>query len=187
MKKTLIGSALSTLALSLVSIAAFAAETAVTEKLLSRLLNQNLHGNLFEARNLPWQAGSYGLTINRAGDANISSANGAIKITVPLQTSIVGNIDQDLGFTKVALDCSSQFNNIGELLVTPSFTAQEVKFAVDLKLPIPPVNADCGGISFPITTFLQQLVANNKSQWEQDIRQGLLEQFNPPQKPGAAR
>ncbi len=157
---------------------ATANDIGVTEKLFSHLFNKNLKQNLFQAKDLPWMAGSYSIVISRRGDANISSAQKNMTIAVPLQINIVGNINQDLGFAKVALDCKSQFDNTGELQLTPSFAEGEVHFGSELTLPIPFVEADCGNMRFPITEFLKKLVEHNKPGWEQQINETLGKQFN---------
>lgn len=166
-----------------VSANAAAVSESVTDKLLTHLLNQQLQQPLLKVDGIPWPAGTYGITISPAGVANINSVAKSVEIGIPLQTRIVGKVSQDLGFTKVAMDCKSGFDHIGQLKLTPNFKGQKVTFVSELNLPIPPVNAECGGMSFPVQDVLKQLVAANKLQWEKDINQVLAEQFNQPAKP----
>lgn len=160
------------------SINVMATEVGITDKLLTRLLNQQLQAPLLKVDDLPWPAGTYGISISRMGDAKLTSGANSIEIAIPLQTKIAGNINQDLGFTKVALNCQSQFDHMGQLHLTPTFSSGKVTFVSDLKLPIPPVDADCGGVTFPVQEALLQLVAANKLQWESEINQALMKQFN---------
>lgn len=159
---------------------ASAAESGITDKLLTHLLNQQLNKPLVEVDGIPWPAGTYGIRISPAGAASIDSIASSVEISLPLQTQINGKINQDLGFTKVEMDCKSNFNHIGKIKLTPTFSGQNVTFVSQVSLPIPPVNADCGGVTFPVQDALMQMVAANKTQWEKEINQALVEQFNQP-------
>ncbi len=178
---------LSSIQLALLPVLAQAMDTGLTDKLLAHLLNQNLAEILMKAVDIPWNAGTYGITISKSGDALLDSDQAKVRVKIPLQTAIIGKVDQDLGFTRVVLNCKSRFDHIGTLLIEPVFSPQGVKFKSSLDLPIPPTQANCDGVVLPLTAVLQQLVKNNKLQWEAKIDEVFNKQFNAQRPPPSSQ
>ena len=143
-----------------------AGNVVLTDKLLASLLNKHLPATLFQVANIPWQAGTYGLKMDKLGAATISSSDSIVTIKIPVKTRLSGNVNQDLGITKVALKCQAEFLSEGTLELQPTFSSQGVEFKSTVDFPIPPVQANCDGIQFPVENVLRNMVKNNKLKWE---------------------
>ncbi|MFT2090206.1 hypothetical protein [Paraglaciecola sp. 2405UD69-4] len=154
------------------------AET-ITDKLIVALIEQNTPKVLYEETKQTWDFGTYDFLVNKAGVVSFSNAENGIRLTLPIEVIMQGEVNKDFLGQKVLLNCKSNFKtdtflDVTLLLNPPSSTAN-----VQISVPIPEVFLFCDGLKLPIQPFLQQLVAEKKAEWEQKIRseiQVLLKQ-----------
>lgn len=144
------------------------AETA-TDRLLEKIIDQQVPAIVHEARDLPWAGGTYAIRIVRNGAPVYKSGARDISVSLPLRAEMEGNA----GLLNTPIVCRATFTTMARVDVAPDFSAETIQTKSKVSLPIPPVMADCGVIQFPVDSFLKQLVAENKPQWEFDIDKAL--------------
>jgi len=140
------------------------AETAA-DKLLGRVIDKQVPAMVYESKNQPWPGGTYAIRIFRNGQPSYMSDTRDLSVSLPLRAEMEGNV----AVLSSPLICRANFNSTARVAVTPDFGAAKMRTKSVITLPIPKVMADCGSIQFPVEAFLEQLVLQNKLQWELDI------------------
>jgi hypothetical protein len=147
-------------------------ETA-TDRLLTRIMDQQIPALLHEARDQPWTGGTYAIRIFRNGAPVFKSDTEDMTVSMPLRAEMEGNA----GLLNSPIICRANFKTMARVYVKPDYSAGAIRAKSKVTLPIPKVVADCGVIEFPVNAFLEQLVSSNKVQWEMDIDKALNTQL----------
>lgn len=114
---------------------------------------------------MPWQYGHYNLHISKVGAADINSATSTITAGVPLRVRLSGQVKQQLFGQDINIACATEFETQSEMTLTPIFS-KALTGQLDIHIPVPETELDCQGLKLPIKTTLEQLIAQEKPQWE---------------------
>ena len=165
--------------LSLLSatIASPAQSENIADRLIGTLIEKKLPAVLYQHKDKPWELGTYSLTVKKTGQSNFSSSNTALQAKLPLQVIISGKIQKDLFGTAIMIGCNSQFYTHGTVNITPEIKPVNSQADVLIDIPIPNPQLNCDGLIFPIKEPLEQLIAEEKVNWQQDIRMEIGKLF----------
>lgn len=164
-----------TLLTSLFSVAAFA--ESISDKLIAAVVEKNLPGLLYEHIDKPWQLGTYNLRINKSGVTQFASSQSHLTLRLPIEAIIHGNVRQNLMGRNFSMGCNSRFTTDGRIEVEPQLVQGSYQARVSIVVPIPDTALNCDGMMIPIKTLLEQLVAENKRTWEQDLETDINQLF----------
>lgn len=140
-------------------------------------LTRGLGNPLIEVEDEPWNRGEYSLTLTRIGDADIRSSADWIETTVALKFEFAGRVRQDLLFTEVDINCTTEFNTQGSVALDFHFRDGAPTVVSSIELPIPEADVDCGAMSLPVQGVLEELVARNKPDWEEQLDAAVRERL----------
>lgn len=144
-----------------------APQTNLTDRLLSTLIDKNSQGLLYEQGENPWPGGSYTLQVFKDGEPSFASGPNDIRMQMPIRVAIKGDASNKV--LNMQLSCAAQFGTVGVVELTPIAGMNQLQLQSRVDLPVPVVNADCGGMQLPIQSYLQAFIAQNKPKWERDI------------------
>ncbi|MFA7554182.1 MAG: DUF4403 family protein [Spongiibacteraceae bacterium] len=147
---------------------AIAAEN-MTDALIGRLIEQQLPTMLYQHKDKPWELGTYSVTVNKAGASRFVSTTKQLETAMPLNVVISGTISQAFMGETMNIPCHSQFVTQGKLNIVPLLKPDHVEVSVAIDIPIPNPSLNCGSFQLPIKIPLEQLVADNKAQWQQQV------------------
>ena len=141
----------------------------ISDQLIGRIIEKQLPVVLYEHKDKPWQLGIYSLTVKKSGASNFVSTEKQLQSGVPLEVIISGKINQSFMGDQIAIKCTSQFATRGQINIVPIIKAAGSQVSVTIDVPIPDPYLDCGGFQLPIKAPLEQLVVENKLEWQQKI------------------
>jgi hypothetical protein len=61
--------------------------------------------------------------------------------------------------------------------IEPVINPPRSRADVEVSVPVPESNLNCDGLILPIKPLLEQLVANKKKDWEQQLEQDIFTMF----------
>lgn len=146
----------------------------VTDKLIVTLVDQHLPQALYEEKAQAWQMGTYDLRVNRTTAVSFNSTATDLNLTVPIEVLMVGQVNREFLGQKIRLNCTSSIQTAAKLQVKPFINPPLSKVKVEVSVPIPASNLNCDGLILPIQGVLEQLVANKKLEWENQLEQEIL-------------
>ncbi len=149
----------------------------MTDKLIVTIVNKKLPIVLYKLKNKPWDIGVYSLSVNKAGGARFSSTDKHLILTLPLQLIVNGKINQNLLGTNITIACKSRVTTDGRLYIEPKFKTKGSNANVSISVPVPESQLNCDGLLIPIKPFLEKVISDNKSKWENDIESEIYKLF----------
>lgn len=149
----------------------------VTDKLVVTLVDKHLPKILHQEKNTPWQMGTYDLTVHKTGGAIFSSTHKYLSLTVPIKVLMKGKVNKKILGQKILLNCFSEVLTHARLDIEPKVQPPASKAMVEISVPIPKANLHCDGFKVPIAPLLEQLVINEKPEWEQRLEQDIVDLF----------
>ncbi|MCV6626981.1 MAG: DUF4403 family protein, partial [Cellvibrionaceae bacterium] len=141
------------------------AQADALQGLIETIVDKRLPQTLYEGKAIAWEYGFYDLTISKAGSAKIVSAEKHIEASMPLHITLKGDIKKKLFGSEIEISCSSEFSTNSKMALEPVW-ADSLQAKLNFDLPIPPTEMDCQGLRLPIQVPLQQLIAQEKPDWE---------------------
>ncbi|WNO09412.1 hypothetical protein [Teredinibacter sp. KSP-S5-2] len=145
----------------------------VTDTFIGSVLDSKLPTVLHEELGRKWQYGTYDLTILKRGAPQINSGSVSLNGRLPVKVKLRGKIQQDLALVKVELNCQSEFDTTGSILLTPQTTADGYVASVDLEFPIPDALLNCEGVQLNIAQELRKIVQKEKPKVERDLEKDI--------------
>jgi hypothetical protein len=121
--------------------------------------------------------GTYDLTVNKIGGAVFSSTHKYLSLTVPIKVVMTGQVNKEFLGQKILLNCSSEVVTHARLDLEPVINPPESRAGVEVSVPVPESTLNCDGLILPIKPLLEQLVANKKHEWEQQLEQNIMTMF----------
>jgi hypothetical protein len=149
----------------------------VTDQLIVALVDKHLPQVLHQEKATPWQMGTYDLTVNKTGGAVFSSTHKYLSLTVPIKVVMTGQVNKEFLGQKIALNCSSEIITQARLDIEPDINPPRSKASVEVSVPVPESNLNCDGLILPIKPLLEQLVATEKRDWEQQLEKDIFTMF----------
>ncbi|WP_101756997.1 hypothetical protein [Oceanicoccus sp. KOV_DT_Chl] len=153
----------------LIAISPIASAEIITDQLIGRLIEEKLPAILYEHKNKPWELGLYSITVKKSGKSTFSSDTRQMNTSLPLAIAISSTVNQTFMGEKINIPCQSLFYTNGRFTITPLLKPTDIRVSVAIDIPIPAANLDCRGFQLPIRIPLEQLVDNNKVQWQQTM------------------
>lgn len=139
----------------------------LTDMLLAHAIYANAPDVLFERADNEWPGGRYSLSILKDGRPEVLSSMDQVDTLIPVQVDISGEVASEL--LQVKARCHSSFQTLVQVQLVRRLVQGEREIQSDVTFPVPPVKADCGGLSIPIDSILSALVATQELQWEKKI------------------
>ena len=152
------------------------AET-VVDTLMKRLIDKHIPAVLHEAVDQPWTDGTFTLRLFKAGSPDVKGDEKNLTLGLPIRAELSGHAKKDLGVAKIDIKCQAKFVTRAQVAVVPTFSLGKTTAKSEIDLPIPPVMAQCDGISIPVDAVLTSLVEASKLQWQADIDKAMNEQL----------
>ena len=149
----------------------------VTDQLIVALVDKHLPQVLHQEKTKAWEMGTYDLTVNKTGGAIFSSTHKYLSLTVPIKVVMTGQVNKEFLRQKILLNCSSEIVTQARLDIEPFINPPESRASVEVSVPVPEANLNCDGLILPIKPLLEQLVANKKQEWEQQLEQDIFTMF----------
>jgi hypothetical protein len=149
----------------------------VTDQLIVALVDKHLPQVLHQEKSTPWKMGTYDLTVNKTGGAVFSSTFKYLSLTVPIKIVMTGQVNKEFLGQKIILNCSSEIVTQARLDIEPVINPPRSRADVEVSVPVPESNLNCDGLILPIKPLLEQLVANKKKDWEQQLEQDIFTMF----------
>ena len=149
----------------------------ISDKLIIAIVDKNLPTVLYKHTDKPWNMGTYSLSINKLGAARFSSTETHLNLSLPIEVIVNGKIKQNLLGAAITIGCDSKIVTDGHLEIEPQLNSAGSKAKVSIFIPIPDANLNCDGLKVPIRPLLEQLVLDNKRDWEKDLESGISELF----------
>jgi hypothetical protein len=149
----------------------------ITDKLIVALVDKHLPQVLHQEKATPWKMGTYDLTVTKTGGVFFSSTHKYLSLTVPIKVVMTGQVNKEFLGQKILLNCSSEVFTQARLDIEPVINPPESKANVEVSVPVPESNLNCDGLILPIKPLLEQLVANEKQEWQQKLEQDIVTMF----------
>jgi hypothetical protein len=149
----------------------------VTDQLIVALVDKHLPKVLHQEKATPWKMGTYDLTVHKTAGAIFSSSNKYLSLTVPIKVIMTGQVNKEFLGQKILLNCSSEFVTEARLDIEPLINPPESRANVEVTVPVPEANLNCDGLILPIKPLLEQLVATEKQQWQQQLENDISTMF----------
>jgi hypothetical protein len=90
---------------------------------------------------------------------------------------MTGQVNKEFLGQKILLNCSSEVITQARLDIEPVINPPKSTASVEVSVPVPESNLHCDGLKLPIKPLLEQLVANKKQEWEQQLEQDIFTMF----------
>lgn len=141
----------------------------IAVKMLDRIMEQKLPSVLYQHKDKPWELGVYSLTVKKNGMPSFAITDTQLQAKLPLEVTINARVDRNIFGTKVTSVCNSHFSTHGSVNITPELKPLNSQAKVIITVPIANPQLDCDGLLIPIKPALEQLIAHNKTEWEDRI------------------
>jgi len=143
------------------------------ERFFAAALLNNLPNPLVKISDQAWPGGTFSLNISRGDELVVSTAEDLLIGTIPLKVQFQGTVNQDLIFTQVNLDCSTQFETDSAVELQFSFITDSPDVSSKIHLPIPAVDVNCGEFTLPVQTLLQEVVNRQIPLWQSELDEAI--------------
>lgn len=141
----------------------------VSDKLMTKWLNQQVPAILHQQKNQPFQLGSYDITVHKAKAATLVSRASSWQLNQPIRVEFVAHISQNILGASLEFQCATEFASQSVWRITPNL--EQGTAAIAVTMPIPETELNCDGLKLPITTVLQQWFQREKNTWQQQAEQ----------------
>jgi len=145
----------------------------ISDKLIVAIVDRNMPTAIYKHIDKPWDMGTYSLQINKLGAARFSSTETHLNLTFPIEAIVNGKIKQNLFGAIIAISCNSKVVTDGRLEVEPKIIPGDSEAKVSLFIPVPDAYLNCDGFNIPIRPLLEQLVLENKRDWENNLESDI--------------
>lgn len=153
------------------ALSAYSHAQTMTDKLMQKLLDQQMPSVLHRVNNQAFQYGVYDVVVHKVGQTKITSTSTAITNSLPMRIEFLATIKQQIFGQTLSFDCKTQFKTINTWNIIPNLNTGEV--AVSMSVPIPDTQLNCEGLSLPVTTVLQKMIRDEKPKWEKEAKQQI--------------
>lgn len=149
----------------------------VTDKLIVAVIEKNLPQLLHEEKDQRWEFGIYNLSVTKRGPISFNSDQTKLRLKLPVKIMFDGKVSQEILGAKIEIDCESAINTDGSLEIEPIINVPNSKTKAVIDIPVPESFLNCDGLKIPVTPLLEQLVAENKSNWQGDLENDIAKVF----------
>lgn len=149
------------------------------EVMVERLVNKQMPKVLLTANDVQWNAGTMNIVITKTGSANLKEAAKKLFVKLPIEVQLQGRMKQAVGPLEIDMNCKVHFQSIADIQLMPQFGAKgKLVSQSKVSIPVPPVDADCEGISLPAAATLQLLIDQNTPNFEKEINKMVEKHLN---------
>lgn len=168
--KTALCVLLTTLALSSLNCSA----KSLTDRMIEQLIDNRLPEVLHSEQNKPWEFGLYTVHVTKNGALDVHSDESSITISLPVEVDMKGKIDREMLGFKATLDCVNAFTTTALIKLTPNLSQPTSQPKAEISVPVPETQMDCKGVKMPVQVALENLITNQKKDWEAKVEQEIL-------------
>lgn len=166
------------LSLALSSTSALAQNRPLLELMVERLLNNQMPKVLLTANNIPWSGGNMNVVITKTGQARLNENSRDVLLDLPIEAHLKGAMKQAVGPLEIDMNCEVKFQSLAKVKLAPTLRRGKLVSSSDVVIPVPPVNANCDGVSLPVAPALKIFIEQNSSHLEADINKMVEKYLN---------
>lgn len=148
------------------------------ELMVERLVNNQLPKVLLTANNVRWSGGSMNVVITKTGGAKLNENTRDVLLDLPIEAHLKGGMKQAVGPLAIDMNCEVKFQSIAKVKLQPAMRRGKLVSQSDVVIPVPPVNADCDGMSLPAGPALQVLIDQNTPHLEAEVNKMVEKYLN---------
>lgn len=148
------------------------------ELMVERLLNNQMPKVLLTANNVRWNGGAMNVVIKKRGGAKLSENTQDILLNLPIEAHLKGGMKQRVGPLDIDMNCEVKFQSIAKVKLKPFMRQHKLVSKSNVVIPVPPVNADCDGMSLPVGPALQVLIDQNTPLLEAEVNKMVEKYLN---------